>query len=136
MRSLIAFLALLFPAVAAADVYLVKSTGGPFVYGHVAVDASNGQVAEFQRSPDGLIYTDKAVFMARYQSVGIDVVQNGLVYDGPTRWDSKRYIVFPVTAIWRSSCVRFVSSIDPHSRPINLPDVYAAKLKRQMERGK
>lgn len=136
MRFWMLILALLFPSVALADVYLVKAPpGGVFRYGHVAVDASNGLVAEFQRSPDRLIYTDKAVFMARYQSVGIDVVHNGLTYTPGTKWDEKRYTVFPVLGI-RSNCVWMVSGIDPNSRRIRIPDVYAAKLNRQMERGK
>ena len=140
MRTWIAILiGLFFAGNTSADVYLVKAPpDGMFRYGHVAVDAlpvdGVDYVAEFQRSPDGLILVRKDVFLARYPA--IDVVPNGLVYRPGTRYDDKRYFVFPL--LWaRSNCTTFVSGpIDPNSRRIRLPDVYAAKLKRQAERAK
>ena len=137
MRFWMLILALLFPSVVSADVYLVKAPpSSVFRYGHVAVDAlpvdGVPMIAEFQRSPDGLILVRRDVFMARYP--GIDVVPNGLVYDGSSRFDDKRYIVLPLLGI-RSNCTTFVSGIDPNSRRIRLPDVYAAKLNRQQKRG-
>lgn len=139
MRFILAVWAVLVSsAVASADVYLVYAPPGGFLtIGHVAVDAEpvDGvpMVAEFQRSPDGLILVRRDVFMARYPK--IDVVPNGLVYRPGTRFDDKRYIVLPIVG-FRSNCTTFVSGIDPNSRRIRIPDVYAAKLKRQAERVK
>lgn len=139
MRTVIALLTtLLFPALASADVYLVHAPpGGLLTIGHVAVDAEpvDGvpMVAEFQRSPDGLILVRRDVFMARYPK--ITIVPNGLVYDGSSRFDEKRYTIFPIAGK-RSNCTTFVSGIDPNSRRIKIPDIYAAKLKRQAERAK
>ena len=138
MRKILACAALvaaLFPALASADVYLVRAPADSvFTYGHVAVDAlpvdGVPMVAEFQRSPDSLILVRKDIFLSRYPA--IDVVANGLVYNGSSRFDGKRYIVLPILGL-RSNCCYFVSGIDPNSRRIRLPDVYAAKLQRQAE---
>lgn len=127
---------LVFCVPASADVYLVKAPpGGMFTYGHVAVDAEPvdgiAYIAEFQRSPDGLILVRRDVFMARYPA--IDVIENGLVYHPGTRFDDKRYIVLPLLGL-RSNCTTFASAIDPNSRRYKIPDRYARHLKREAKR--